>query len=58
METIADYVAAVKENRIARLKFPAGRCDLTGNEDTIIPVEILDAEENIIGRDIRKFLNI
>jgi hypothetical protein len=58
METIADYVAAVKGNHISSLKFCPGRCDLAGNEDTIIPVEILDAQENIIGRDIRKFLNL
>ncbi|AEF82831.1 PHP-associated domain-containing protein [Leadbettera azotonutricia] len=58
METIADYVVAVKGNNIARLNICPGRCDLRGNEDTIIPVEILDAQEKVIARDIRKFLNL
>jgi hypothetical protein len=58
MEAIADYVAAVKGNNIAGIKTCPGRFDLTGNEDTVIPVEILDAQEKVIGRDIRKFLGL
>jgi hypothetical protein len=58
METIADYVRAVKGNNIAGLKTYPGRFDLMGNEDTVIPVEILNVQEKVVGRDIRKFLGI
>jgi hypothetical protein len=41
IETIGDYVKAIKNNAIAGLKFPAGRCDLQGDEVISVPVNNL-----------------
>jgi hypothetical protein len=56
METIADYVAAIKGNAIAGLKMPHGRCDSRGDETVSLPVEILDADERDAGQNLWDFL--
>jgi hypothetical protein len=56
METIADYVAAIKGNAIAGLKTSPGRCDSRGDETVSLPVEILDAEERSTTQELREFL--
>jgi hypothetical protein len=58
METIADYVDAVKGSAIAGLKHSPGRCDFRGDERPFLPVEIRDAKERILSRDIQQFLDL
>jgi hypothetical protein len=62
METIADYVNAVKNGAIAGLKHSPGRCDFRrdfrGDERPVLPVEIRDAEDRIMSRDLQKFLDL
>jgi hypothetical protein len=56
IETIAGYVAAVKGNAIGGLKISPGRCDYHGWEEIKLPVEILDSDGRVTGRDIRNYL--
>jgi hypothetical protein len=56
METIGDYVEAVKQNALAGLKTSPGRCDLQGNEKIKLPVDIRDGEDRGTDEDIRRFL--
>jgi len=55
METIADYVAAIRGNTIKGLKMPPGRCELRGNERIIKPVDIRDSRDRTISRNIAEF---
>ena len=50
METIKDYVDAIRHNAIADLKVPAGRFDFYGDERVTLPVEIRDGSDRSIGR--------
>jgi hypothetical protein len=56
LKTIAGYVEAVKSNAIRGLRISPGRCDYQGCEEITLPVEILDADERVSGRDIREYL--
>ncbi|GHT91839.1 hypothetical protein FACS1894140_3040 [Spirochaetia bacterium] len=56
METIADYVAAIKGDAITGIKTSPGRCDSHGNETVSLPVKILDADERDTGQDLWDFL--
>jgi hypothetical protein len=58
METIGDYVEAIKRNTAAGLKTSPGRCDLQGNEKIRLPVDILDKKDRSTGEDIRQFLGL
>ena len=56
METIADYVDAIRNNAIAGLKMPAGRCDLHGDERVALPVDIRDSRDQSTGITLADFL--
>jgi hypothetical protein len=58
METIRDYVNAIRNKAIMGLKIPAGRCDLQGDERLMLPVDIRDNEDRSTGKNIREFLGI
>jgi hypothetical protein len=56
METIRDYVEAVRQNTLAGIKTSPGRLDVRGDEKIRLPVEILDEHDRDTGKDIWKFL--
>ncbi|MDR3139847.1 MAG: PHP domain-containing protein [Treponema sp.] len=56
METIADYVEAVKTGTIAGLRISEGRCDYRGNERVKLPVRIRDKRGRPIRQDLESFL--
>jgi hypothetical protein len=56
METIADYVEAVKTGTIAGLRMTGGRCDYRGDETVELPVDILDENGRSTGQDLWEFL--
>jgi len=58
MESIADYVAAIRNNTIKGLSIPSGRCDLRGNERVILPVDIRDKQDRSSGKDWRGLLGV
>jgi hypothetical protein len=58
METIGDYVEAVRQNALAGLKTSPGRCDVRGDETIRLPVEILDEHDRNTGEDIWRFLEV
>jgi predicted metal-dependent phosphoesterase TrpH len=57
METVADYVKAIKEKNIAGLRVSEGRCNYTGNETVSLPVDIRNANDRSTGQDLREFLS-
>jgi hypothetical protein len=57
MESIADYVKAVKENTIAGLRMSEGRCDYHGNEYNRLPVELRDKNDRVSQRPLSDLLN-
>ncbi|MDR2101844.1 MAG: PHP domain-containing protein [Treponema sp.] len=57
METIADYVAALKGRTIAGLRMSPGRCDYRGDETVKLPVDILDQKGRPGGQDLWEFLS-
>jgi len=58
MESIGDYVNAIRNNAIKNLKIPPGRFDLHGNPRVILPVDILDSHERSTGMDLKNFLGL
>jgi hypothetical protein len=58
METIGDYVAAIKNNAIMKLKIPSERCSLRGDERLMLPVDIRDNRDKSIGNNITEFLEL
>jgi hypothetical protein len=56
MNSIADYVAAIRNKTIAGLAIPPGRCDSTGKENLTLPLEIRDKEDRILEHDLQTFL--
>jgi hypothetical protein len=56
METIQDYVKAVREHTVAGLRIPSGRCDFHGDETVSLPVDIRDAKDRSTGQDLWDFL--
>ncbi|MDR3166420.1 MAG: PHP domain-containing protein [Treponema sp.] len=55
METIADYVEALKGGTIAGLRMSPGRCDYRGDERITLPVDILDKNSRPTGQDLGEF---
>ena len=47
IKTIDDYVKVIRNNAITGLKIPPGRCDLQGDENIFLPVDIQDCNQNI-----------
>jgi hypothetical protein len=58
METIGDYVDAIKNNTIGKLRVPAGRWDFHGDEMIILPVDIRDCQDRSISKDLAEFLEL
>ena len=58
MESAADFVDAVLNDTLGPVKMPPGRCDVSGNEDVILPVDIRDKKDKSTGRDLWDFLGI
>ena len=58
METILDYVDAVRNNSIARLNIPSGRLDYHGHEKILLPVDIRDNRDESTGMDIAELLGL
>ena len=56
MDTIADYVNAVRNGTIRALKVPAGRFDLLGDERVQLPVVLRDEQDRQTGKSLRDFL--
>jgi len=56
MNTIGDYVDAIRNDAIGGLKIPVGRCDLSGYERMILPVDIRDSQDRSTGRDLSELL--
>jgi hypothetical protein len=58
MVHIADYVEAIRNKAVGVLKIPPGRCDLRGNEQVMLPVDIRDRKDRSTGKDLWEFLGI
>ena len=58
IESIAGYVEAIRGNSVGVLKIPSGRCDLRGNEQVMLPVDIRDKKDRSTGRDLWDYLGI
>ncbi|MDR2404555.1 MAG: PHP domain-containing protein [Spirochaetaceae bacterium] len=58
MNTIQDYVRAIRENRIAGLRMPLNRCEFTGNETISLPVDIRNQHGLSTWMDIRELLDL
>jgi hypothetical protein len=58
METIDDYVAAIRGNAISALKISPGRCDFHGYEQVMLPVDIRDNRDKSTGRGLTEFLGL
>ena len=58
METIGDYVAAIRNKTIKGLNISPGRCYLRGNERVILPVDIRDSQDRSTGKNLREFLGL
>jgi hypothetical protein len=56
MDDIAEYVQAIRENRIAALRMDRGRCDFRGDETVSLPVDIRDKNDRSTGMDLWDFL--
>jgi len=48
LESPADIVKAIQNNRISGLKMPPGRCDYQGNETITLPLEVRDEYDRVI----------
>ena len=58
LETIGDYVEAVKNNTLGKLKIPPGRCEFRGDERIGLPVDIRDSRDKSTGKDLAEFLGL
>ena len=56
MNSIRDYVKAIREHTILSLHISPGRCDYYGNETVSLPVDIRDAEDRSTRQDLWDFL--
>ncbi|MDR2110496.1 MAG: PHP domain-containing protein [Spirochaetaceae bacterium] len=52
MDSIADYVRAIKGKTIAGLRITKGRCDYLGTETVSLPVDIRDKNDRSTGQDL------
>jgi len=58
MQTIGDYVNAIRDDAIAGLKIPPGRCEPRGDERVVLPVEIRDKRDRNTGKALAEFLGL
>ena len=58
IENISDYVRAIRSNTIKSLHMPKGRCDLQGDEQVRLPVDIRDSMDRSTGEKLEKFLEL
>ena len=58
LESINDYVSAILNDSLGPIKIPSGRCDIKGNENISLPVDIRDKKDRSTGRDLWDFLGI
>jgi hypothetical protein len=56
MQTIDNYVNAVRNNAISGLKLPYGRFDLYGDESVTLPIDIRDKDDRSTGKSLEEFL--
>ncbi|MDR3333589.1 MAG: PHP domain-containing protein [Treponema sp.] len=56
LNTIHDYVRAIREHTLGELHISPGRCDSYGNETVRLPVDIRDAHDRSTHRTLRDFL--
>jgi len=56
MESISDYVDAIRNNTIAGLRIPADRFTINGNERVILPVDIRDGHDRSTGKKLAELL--
>jgi hypothetical protein len=56
LNSIADFVAAIKNRGIAGLSISPGRCDYHGDETISLPVEIRDGNDRRISKNAADFL--
>jgi hypothetical protein len=56
MDTIQDYVKAIREHTIAGLRIPKGRCNSYLKKDIALPVDIRDAQDRSTGQNLWEFL--
>jgi len=56
MESIGDYVAAIKNNSITGLKVHPGQFRIRGTERVVLPVTIRDSQDRHIGKNLAEFL--
>ena len=55
METIGDYVNAIRQNTITALRIPADRCDMYGDEKLTLPLDIRDSRDMSTGKSLEEF---
>ena len=58
MESIADFVNAVRNDAIRDIKVPAGRFQFYDNEIKILPTDIRDKDDRSTGEDLSDFLGL
>jgi len=58
LDSISSYVEMVLSKSLGPIKIPRGRCDLKGNENVILPVDIRDKKDKSTGRDLWDFLGM
>jgi histidinol phosphatase-like PHP family hydrolase len=58
MNSISDYVYAIKNNEIAGLKISQGRCDYHGDETISLPLVIRDRKDRIVSGNLAELLDI
>jgi hypothetical protein len=56
MKTVKDYVNAILNNTVGDIYISNGRCDYNGDEDVVIPVEIRDGNDCVIGNDWKNYI--
>ncbi|AEF84448.1 putative PHP domain protein [Treponema primitia ZAS-2] len=56
LDTIQDYVRAIREHTITGLRIPQGRCDFFNKKDITLPVDIRDADDRSTRQSLWDFL--
>ena len=56
MQSIRDYVDAIRNNTIAGLRIPADRFTINGNERVTLPVDIRDGHDRSTGKKLAELL--
>jgi hypothetical protein len=58
LKSAGDYVRVVREGAIAALRTSPGRCDFRGSEEVTLPVDIRDAQDRSVRRDLGELLGL